>query len=124
MKKGKWKIIIISLCAGIISGFFSSGGGMLLVPFFTHILKLDEVKARGTSVFCIVFFVVASSIFYIKNKYVDYNLGIKYAIGGIVGAFIGSKLLMKIDKKILKIMFIIFLLYSGIKILWKSWYLE
>lgn len=117
MEKGKLKIIIISLCAGIISGFFSSGGGMLLVPFFTHILKLDEVKARGTSVFCIVFFVVASSIFYIKNKYVDYNIGIKCAIGGIVGAFIGSKLLMKIDKKLLKIMFIIFLLYSGIRIL-------
>jgi hypothetical protein len=91
------------------------GGGMLLVPFFTHILKLDEVKSRGTSVFCILFFVIASSIFYIKNKYVDYDIGIKCAIGGIIGAYLGSKLLMKIDKKILKILFIIFLLYTGIR---------
>ncbi|MCX4303505.1 MAG: sulfite exporter TauE/SafE family protein [Clostridia bacterium] len=117
MKKDSLKIIIISFLAGTISGFFSSGGGMLLVPFFTHILKLDEVKARGTSVFCIVFFVVTSSIFYFGKKYVDYNLGLKCAMGGIIGAFIGSKLLMKIDKKYLKIFFIIFLLYSGIRIL-------
>ena len=117
MKNDKLKMIVISLMAGIISGFFSSGGGMLLVPFFTHILKVDEVKARGTSVFCIVFFVVTSSIFYISNKYIDYNLGWKCALGGCVGAYIGSKLLMKIDKKILKILFIIFLLYSGIRIL-------
>lgn len=117
MKKDTFKIIIISLIAGIISGFFSSGGGMLLVPFFTHILKLDEVKARGTSVFCIVFFVVTSSIFYISHKYIDYELGIKCAIGGCIGAYVGSKLLMKIDKKFLKILFIIFLLYSGIRIL-------
>ncbi len=124
MKKEDIKIIFISLFAGIISGFFSSGGGMLLVPFFTHILKMDDVKARGTSVFCIVFFVVTSSIFYIGKKYIDYGLGLKCAIGGIIGAFIGSKLLMKIDKKILKILFIIFLLYSGIRILWKRFYLE
>lgn len=117
MKKENIKIIVISIFAGIISGFFSSGGGMLLVPFFTHIVKLDEVKARGTSVFCIVFFVVTSSIFYFGKNYVDYNLGMKCAIGGIIGAFIGSKLLMKIDKKYLKIFFIIFLLYSGIRIL-------
>lgn len=123
MKLNNFKIIIISLMAGMISGFFSSGGGMLLVPFFTHILKLDEVKARGTSVFCIVFFTVASSFFYMSNKYIDYNLGIKCAVGGIVGAVIGSKLLMKLDKKILKILFIIFLFYSGIRILWKKFYL-
>ena len=117
MRKDKFKIIIISLFAGIISGFFSSGGGMFLVPFFTHILKLDEVKARGTSVFCIVFFVITSSIFYINNNYIDYGLGIKCAIGGVIGGFWGSKLLMKLDKKVLKILFIIFLLYSGIRIL-------
>lgn len=92
MKKENIKIIVISLFAGAISGFFSSGGGMLLVPFFTHILKIDEIKARGTSVFCIVFFVVTSSIFYIGKNYVDYNIGIKCAIGGIIRCFYRIKI--------------------------------
>lgn len=92
MKKENIKIIVISIFAGIISGFFSSGGGMLLVPFFTHIVKLDEVKARGTSVFCIVFFVVTSSIFYIGKNYVDYGIGLKCAIGGIIRSFFWNKI--------------------------------
>lgn len=92
MKKDSLKIIIISFLAGTISGFFSSGGGMLLVPFFTHILKLDEVKARGTSVFCIVFFVVTSSIFYIGKNYVDYGIGLKCAIGGIIRSFFRNEI--------------------------------
>ncbi len=92
MKKENIKIIVISLFAGMISGFFSSGGGMLLVPFFTHIVKLDEVKARGTSVFCIVFFVVTSSIFYIGKNYVDYEIGLKCAIGGIIRSFFWNKI--------------------------------
>lgn len=87
MKKESIKVIILSFCAGMISGFFSSGGGMLLVPFFTHVVKLDEIKARGTSVFCIVFFVVTSVFFYTEKKYVDYGLGIKCAIGGIIRSF-------------------------------------
>ena len=92
MKKDCLKIIGVGLLAGVVSGFFSSGGGMLLVPFFTHILKIEDVKGRGTSVFCIIFLVITSSILYINKKYVDINLGIKCAIGGVIGAYIGSKI--------------------------------
>lgn len=87
MNKKIWnflKITIVGFASGIVSGFFGSGGGMLLVPFFTHILKIEDVKARGTSVFCIMFLVITSSIFYIGQKYVDVKLGIKCAVGGIV----------------------------------------
>ena len=111
------KKVVIGLLAGIISGFFSSGGGLILVPAFVHILKMDDKMARATSVFCIMPMVIVTAFFYNKNNFFQWDIGIKCAIGGIVGAFIGSKLLMKIDKKILKIMFIIFLLYSGIKII-------
>jgi len=115
MKKEYLKTVIVGLCAGMVSGFFSSGGGMLLVPFFTHILKIEDVKGRGTSVFCIMFLVITSSIFYINKKYIDVNLGIKCAIGGMIGGYIGSKILFKIDKKWLRLLFILFLVYSGIK---------
>lgn len=117
MKKENLKKYILGLMAGVVSGFFSSGGGMLLVPFFIHILKIEDVKARGTSVFCIMFLVITSSVFYINKNYVDINLGIKCAIGGIIGGYIGSKILFKIDKKWLRLLFIFFLIYSGIKMI-------
>ena len=83
----------------------------------TFFLKEDEVKSRATTIFCIFFMVLTSSFFYFNKDYIDWSLAIKCAIGGIFGGYIGSKLLVRLDKKILKILFIIFLVYAGIKMI-------
>ena len=43
-----WKKLIIGLISGIVSGFFSAGGGLILVPAFIYFLNMDEKKARAT----------------------------------------------------------------------------
>lgn len=85
------KKLLIGLMAGIISGLFSSGGGLILVPIYTYIYKLDEKNARATSLFCILPMVITIAIIYSRNNYIDINLGLKCAIGGIVGGIIGRK---------------------------------
>lgn len=85
------KKLLIGLMAGIISGLFASGGGLILVPIYTYIFKLDEKNARATSLFCILPMVITIAIIYSRNNYIDINLGIKCAIGGIVGGIIGRK---------------------------------
>ena len=112
-----FKKILIGTIAGLINGFFASGGGMILVPAFYYILKLNEVEARATSVFCILPMVIVSSFFYYKGNYMDWRLGIMCAIGGIIGGIIGAKLLKKIDEKYLKISFILFLIYVSYKMI-------
>ncbi len=108
------KIALIGIIAGMISGLFSSGGGLILVPVFTYLLKLEEKEARATSLFCMVFMVIVTAIVYQQNNFIHWSLGIKCAIGGIVGGFIGGKLLNKLPDKYLQIAFIVFLLYAGI----------
>lgn len=85
------KKLLIGLMAGIISGLFASGGGLILVPIYTYIFKLDERNARATSLFCILPMVITIAIIYSRNNYIDINLGLKCAIGGIVGGIIGRK---------------------------------
>lgn len=111
------KKIIIGLIAGIISGLFSTGGGMILVPSFIYILNMDEVKSRATSITCILPIVIVTTLFYGRSQYLDLKLGINVAIGGLVGGYLGSKILSKIPKYILKIIFIVFLIYMGIKMI-------
>lgn len=111
------KNIIIGLVAGLVSGMFASGGGMIVVPAFVSMLKMEEPKARATSVFAILPMVTVSSFFYFKNNYIDWQTGILCAIGGIIGGYAGSKLLKKLSDNILKISFIIFLIYVSIKMI-------
>ena len=111
------KKVIIGILAGIVSGLFSTGGGMILVPAFIYILNLEDSKSRGTSVFCILPMVLASSFFYYRENYIDWKIAFLCALGGSVGGYIGAKLLKKLPKEVLKIGFTIFLIYVSFKMM-------
>ena len=113
------KKILIGILAGVICGFFSTGGGLILVPAFIYLLGKEPTKARATSVCCILPMVLTSSIFYYKNNYIDWNIGLVCAIGGILGGYIGAKLLGKIPDYIIKIAFTIFLIYVSYTFIFK-----
>ena len=118
MKKEFLYQVLIGIFAGIVSGLFASGGGMILVPAFIYILRLKDVEARATSVLCILPMVVTSGIFYYKNNYMNWKIGLLCAIGGIVGGVVGAKLLNKLPEKYLKIAFTIFLIYASCRMIW------
>lgn len=112
LKKG-----LIGIIAGGISGLFSTGGGMIIVPAFIHLLNMEDTKARGTSVFCILPMVITSSIFYYQGNYINWKTAILCAIGGAIGGYFGAKLLKKLPEKVLKIAFTIFLIYASFRML-------
>ena len=111
------KKIIFGLIAGIICGLFGTGGGMILVPAFIYMLKIEPKKARATSLLCMLVMVVISSIFYYKNNNIDWKVGALCAIGGIAGGYFGAKILKKVPDYILKIAFIIFIAYYSFRML-------
>lgn len=111
------KKIMIGFLAGLVSGLFATGGGLILVPAFVYLLKESEANARATSLFCILPLVIISGIGYYTNNYIDWSTGIKCAIGGIIGGMLGAKLLKKIPEIILKILFTIFLIYAAIRMI-------
>lgn len=117
MKKEFFYKILIGFFAGIVSGLFASGGGMILVPAFIYLLKMQDVEARATSIICILPMVVTSGILYYTNNYINWKIGILCAVGGVVGGIVGAKLLNKLPVKYLKIAFTIFLIYASYKMI-------
>lgn len=85
-----WKRVLVGLIAGLISGFFTAGGGLVLVPAFLYILKMEPKQARATSIFCILPMVIVTSIFYGKNEFIYWQTGIMCAIGGVIRRTSGS----------------------------------
>lgn len=108
---------IIGIISGLICGLFAAGGGLILVPTLITILKMDEKIARGTAICAILPMVLISSIYYISENYMDWKVGILAAIGGIVGGWIGAKLLKKLPVKHIRILFAIFLIFISIRML-------
>lgn len=109
------KKISIGIISGLITGLFATGGGTILIPGFVYFMEIPEKEARATAICCVLPATIVSFIFYYKDKYVDIKLGTLAAIGGIIGACIGQKLLNKLSDRILKICFIAFLVYVSIK---------
>lgn len=107
------KSAIIGILAGFITGFFSAGGGMIILPAIIYFFNLDERKARGTTIFIILPLVLIASFFYYKGNESNLILSLKCVFGGIIGGYVGSKLLRKIPENLLRILFIVFLLYAS-----------
>lgn len=118
MKKEFVYKMLIGFFSGIISGLFASGGGMILVPAFIYLLKMEDVESRATSVICILPMVVTSGIFYYTGNYINWEIGLLCAVGGVVGGVVGAKLLNRLPARYLKIAFTIFLIYASYKMIW------
>ena len=105
-------------CSGNSMWFICiSGGGLILVPAFIYILKMEDKLSRGTATVCILPMVIVSSIFYYKGNYINWKIGVLCAAGGVAGGIVGTKLLKKIPAKYTRVLFTVFLLYVSIKLL-------
>ncbi len=105
MLKKHWREVAIGLVVGLLNGVFGAGGGSLFVPLAEKFLKMEEKKAHATAIPIILVLSLISSFFYIKRGFFNLNIWIYVSIGGLLGGFVGARLLGKIPKKWLKVGF-------------------
>ena len=97
--------------------FLVHGGGLIILPAIVELLKVDEYKARGTTLATIFIATLIASIFYSRENYFDFGTIIPLVIGGVVGGYIGAKLTNKLPKEILNVAFNLFLIFVAVRIL-------
>ncbi len=120
MNKNLLKKAFIGFITGVLCGLFSSGGGLILVPYISNFFNKNEKEARAISIFCILIMVVTSIIVYHNFERPDLKIAIYSAIGGVIGSIIGTKILEKISDKILTAIFILFTIYAAIMLFIKK----
>lgn len=108
------KLVGIGVISGSINGFFGAGGGLLLVPMITIFNKNDSKTAHATTLFCVMFMCIASSIVYFVNRQINFKLILICGIGGLIGSLIGTKLLKKLKNNIIDLVFSIVLIVAGL----------
>ncbi|KNF09247.1 putative permease [Gottschalkia purinilytica] len=115
----KPKMLAIGLIAGIVNGLFGSGGGTIVVPAMVFLLGMDEHKSHATAISIILPISIISTLIYFKNGILDFKVAGIVTIGGIIGGYIGAKLLNRIPRKILRKMFGTFMIIAAIRMVFK-----
>ena len=109
------KYALIGTAAGIINGVFGAGGGMILVPLLSKWAGLDYKSALATSVAVILPVSVSSALVYILGNGFDSTAALPYALGGLIGGFVGGKIFKNVPVKWMRRIFAIFVIYGGVK---------
>lgn len=103
--------------AGLISGVFGGmgmGGGTLLIPILTIFLGFAQKNAQAINLLVFVPMSIVSLIIHIKNKLVDFRVGIPVILSGIIFSIGGSIITNLIDNSVMRKIFGGFLLIVGL----------
>jgi uncharacterized membrane protein YfcA len=109
--------LLIGLAAGLLSGLFGIGGGILIVPALLLIGRMTAATATGTSLGALLLPVGALGAWqYYKNGHVDVRASALIALGLLVGAFFGARVAQGLDPALARRGFAVFLLLVSVKI--------
>ena len=111
-------ILVIGLCAGILSGLVGVGGGLIVVPALVFFLGFNQHQAQGTSLGLLLLPVGFLAVLNYYNKgNVDVKVVAIMSIAFIAGGWLGSKLALRLPEDTVKKIFAVFLFYSAFKLL-------
>ena len=116
--KSNLKTVLIAIGAGLfigfVNGFLGAGGGMLLVPILTLLLKMESKVAHSTAVFVIAPICLISGVTYVIKGVIDWSILFPVALGTVAGGIIGTFLLKNLKNDVINIIFWCVMIFSGV----------
>ena len=112
-----WQGLAIGAGAGLLSGLFGIGGGIVIVPALLAFLSMERKLAHGTSLAATLPVAAASLVTFAIGGNVDWPVAACLAGGAIAGAVVGTQLLQVIPKRPLTIIFVAVILMTAIRLL-------
>jgi uncharacterized membrane protein YfcA len=114
--------VLIGIVAGFVSGLFGIGGGVVIVPAFVLILKLDQYRAAATSVATIVVTAAAALGTFVVtatgNDRINWTAAIVVFSGSAVGAIVGARYLERIPEYVLTGVFSLVMAIGAVRMIW------
>jgi len=125
----KKKLIPAGIFTGIVTALSGLGGGIVMVPYFTNILKMPIKFATGLSVTVIPFIALPLLIYYSQGAptqiiytgkqmgYILFPMIIPVTIGAVIATRYGIKAAQKLSENTITVIFICFVLLTLAKVL-------
>ncbi len=110
------------LFTGFVSGMVGISGGSFLVPLMVLLIRVPMKNAVGTSTTLVMVTASAGFLGHLSAGHFNTKSAIPLAIGGIIGAIIGTKLTLNTKPKYLKIIFAITSLVAAVMMIYNTFY--
>ena len=109
-------LLILGLCAGLLSSLVGIGGGIVIVPALVLIFAMSQKMAQGTSLVMLLPPIgLLGVINYYKAGYVDFKIAGILIVAFIVGSYFGSKVALNLPDVTIKRIFGVFLMALAVK---------
>ena len=115
--KNNYYALLIGAVAGLVNGIFGGGGGMIVVPMLVMLLKCPPKKAHATALIIILPLSLVSGIIYAVFGNLNINVATPVSIGVLIGGVLGAFLLSKLSSKWVIIIFSVVMAFAGGKML-------
>jgi uncharacterized membrane protein YfcA len=113
--------LLIGLGAGVLSGLFGIGGGVVIVPALILIARMPVLTATGTSLGALLLPVGAlGALTYYRAGNLNIRAAVLIAIGLFLGAWFGAKLAQTLTPVQLKRLFALFLVAVAARVWWSA----
>ena len=109
-------VAMVGLAAGLLSGIFGVGGGVLIVPGLMLVAKMEQRRAHGTSLAAVLPIAITGLVTYLTYDNVDWWAAACLVAGALPGALLGTKWLATVNKKMLTWLFIAVALASAVRL--------
>lgn len=106
-------LFFAGLVSGVVGGM-GMGGGTLLIPILTIFLSFKQKNAQAINLLVFIPMSLFALFIHIKNKLVDFKVGIPIVISGVIFSILGSYLASILSNNILQKIFAVFLLIVGV----------
>jgi uncharacterized protein len=115
------KMLALGGVAGILSGMFGIGGGLIIVPALILFFELDPKTAVGTSLFALLLPTGLLGVLeYWRRGELKPLHGFLIALGLFCGAYLGARLTGVMSATAVKRVYAVFLIVVAMYFLWTS----
>lgn len=104
----------IGVAAGVLSGLFGVGGGIIMVPAMVLLAGMTQTRASSTSLASIVPIAAVGALVFGRADSLDLPAAAFLIVGSLVGVQIGARLMARVGDDRLRIGFAIFMIAIAI----------